>query len=301
MSKLALVRSWLPPATRPGSSLPSARHRHRHSALEEQDAQGGEPYLAVQGVTVRFGGVVANDGVTLTVERGTVTALIGPNGAGKSTLFDVITGARRPAAGVVVFCGEDVTDKPPHVRARMGIARTFQNLAIAKDMSVVENVYLGTARFLHYGAGAAVLHTPNVRKRDKEALQLAENSVHALGLDALCDERVGDLPYGDQRRVEIARALAMRPSLLLLDEPAAGMGIDESASMGRAVRAICETWGISVFVVEHDLDFVRSVASTTYVLDFGTVIAFGSTAEVLADARVQRAYMGKEVDDAGVA
>lgn len=259
--------------------------------------EGGN-VISVRDVTVRFGGLVANNDVSLNVTAGQITTLIGPNGAGKSTLFDVITGARIPATGSVAIAGQDVTRMSVHQRARLGVARTFQNLAVSKEMTVFENVQLGAARFLGYGAGAAILGLPTIRKRDRAVSQYAQECLAEFGLGNVSAVRVGSLPYGDQRRVELARALAMRPRVMLLDEPAAGMGPEETDLLALAVCKLRDERAMSVLVVEHDLDFVRRVGDIAYVLDFGTVMAHGTVAQVLADPDVQAAYMGKDAEDA---
>jgi ABC-type branched-subunit amino acid transport system ATPase component len=248
--------------------------------------------LEVEGVTVRFGGVVANDNVSLSCREGEITALLGPNGAGKSTLFDVITGARRPGSGRVVYGGADVTALPPQERARRGIGRTFQNLALARDLSVFDNVLLGAARFRRYGAVAAMLGLPRVRRDDRRLREITDRALETLGLTALAGVRAGTLPYGTLRRIEMARALALGPRLLMMDEPAAGLDHEETLELARAVLHIQQRWGISVLVVEHDLDFVRLVAGDAVVLDFGQVIAGGPVQQVLADPQVRRAYLG---------
>lgn len=248
--------------------------------------------LAVKGVTVRFGGVVANDDVSLTCAESRVTALLGPNGAGKSTLFDVITGARRPTQGTVTFAGRDISHLTPERRARLGVARTFQNLAVSPELTVLDNVVLGAARFRSYGPVRALLRSPEVRRNDRALSRIAAQTLKLLGLGDVADIPARGLPYGSLRRLEIARALALGPTLLLMDEPAAGMDRAESSELARAILAVKEAWDLSVLVVEHDLDFVRQIADQAHVLDFGQVIASGDLADVLADPAVRRAYVG---------
>ena len=248
--------------------------------------------LAVSEVTVRFGGVVANDAVSLSCRDAEITALLGPNGAGKSTLFDVITGARRPAAGSVSFLGEDVTALPPQRRARLGLARTFQNLAFARELSVYDNVLLGAARFRRYGPVSAMLRLPGVAADDRRLRLVATEMLSLLGLSELADVPAGELPYGLARRLEIARALALGPRVLMMDEPAAGMDREESAELAAALLAIRDRWAIAILVVEHDLEFVTLVADRAHVLDFGRVIATGTVADVMADPVVRSAYVG---------
>jgi branched-chain amino acid transport system ATP-binding protein len=248
--------------------------------------------LEVADITVRFGGVVANDHVALACGDGEVTALLGPNGAGKSTLFDVITGARRPAEGRVSFLGKDITALSPQRRARLGIARTFQNLALARDLSVYDNVLLGAARFRAYGPMAAMLRLPRVGHDDRRLRRVAGQMLELLGLAGMAEVTAGELPYGLLRRLEIARALALGPRFLMMDEPAAGMDRDESAELARALLAVRDRWGIPILVVEHDLEFVTLVADRAHVLDFGRVIASGPVAEVMEDPVVRQAYLG---------
>ena len=252
--------------------------------------------LSVDGVTVRFGGVVANDSVSLACPEIGITALLGPNGAGKSTLFEVITGARRPLAGRVVLDGADVTRLAPQDRARRGMARTFQNLALARDLTVFENVLVGAARFRRYGAAAALLGLPRVRRQDLVIERIATAAVETVGLSDVADRPAGTLPYGTLRRVEIARALALGPRLLMMDEPAAGMDRHETLELARALLAVQDRFGITMLVVEHDLDFVRLVADRAFVLDFGRIIASGPMPSVLADPAVRAAYVGSNAD-----
>jgi branched-chain amino acid transport system ATP-binding protein len=248
--------------------------------------------LSVEGVSVRFGGVVANDEVALACRQGEITALLGPNGAGKSTLFDVITGGRRPAAGRVVFGGRDITSFSPQRRAHLGISRTFQNLSLARELTVFENVLLGAARFRNYGPVAAMLAMPWVRKNDRALEEITRRAIDVVSLTPLADVRAGDLPFGDLHRVEIARALALDPALLMLDEPSAGMDREESMQLAQALLEIRRRWGVSILVVEHDLEFVRLVADQAFVLDFGSVIASGPIHVVLDDPTVRQAYLG---------
>jgi ABC-type branched-subunit amino acid transport system ATPase component len=262
--------------------------------------EGPEPseLLAIEDVTVRFGGVVANDRVSLTCRQGEITALLGPNGAGKSTLFDVVTGARRPMSGRVMFKGVDVTGLSAHGRARLGMARTFQNLSLARELSVFDNVLLGVARFRNYGPVSALLALPRVRRNDRMLRDLTLRALEVVGLTEVAEMRTGDLPFGDLHRVEIARAIAMAPTLLMLDEPSAGMDRAETLQLADALIRIRDRWGISILVVEHDLEFVRLVAERAFVLDFGQLIAGGSIEEVFNDAKVRAAYLGVEADNA---
>ena len=256
----------------------------------------GDVLLAVDGVTVRFGGLTANNDVTLRCRQGLVTALLGPNGAGKTTLFNVITGAQAVANGSVSFADVDVTKMPPHRRAQLGIARTFQNISLARDLSVFENVLVGAARYRTYSPLAALVRAPRVRQQDAVMCDITRRVLSTVGLRDIEDERAGNLSYGQLRRVEIARALAMGPRLLMLDEPTAGMDRAESAELARLLLDLRRRLDLTIFVVEHDIEFVHSVADHACVLDFGQVIAEGSVAEVLSSPAVQDSYLGTMAD-----
>ena len=264
-------------------------------AARESAEQASRPHdalLDVEGVTVRFGGVTANNDVSIWCRDARITALLGPNGAGKSTLFDVITGARKPESGHLVFDGQDVSSASVHHRARLGMGRTFQNLAVVRDMSVVENVMLGASRFRSYGIIPALLGLPRVRRTDRALKALAMKALEIVGLQDEADLLAGSLPYGDLRRMEIARALTLGPRLLLLDEPAAGMDQAETADLSSALVQIRDQWGLAILVVEHDLDLVRKVAEDAFVLDFGVILAGGPIAEVMQNPAVIAAYLG---------
>ncbi|MFZ6003226.1 MAG: ABC transporter ATP-binding protein [Actinomycetota bacterium] len=248
--------------------------------------------LEVVGVTVKFGGLVANDQVDLTVREGELAALIGPNGAGKTTLFNVITGAQAPTSGRVRFAGVDISDLPRVARARAGMGRTFQNLSLVSSLSVLDNATVGLGRFRRQGLLAAMLRVPGSVRQDERIRDIAASALEFVGLSVAANRTTGDLPYGDRRRLELARALALAPRLLLLDEPSAGMGPAETAELAATIRRARDRLGISVLVVEHDMSFVRSLAERTTVLDFGRVIAAGPTAEVLRDSQVVEAYLG---------
>jgi len=253
-----------------------------------------EPLLSVRDITVRFGGLVANDRVTLDVAPGEVSAIIGPNGAGKTTLFNVLTGAQPSTSGRVVYEGTDITHLSPRRRAHLGIARTFQNLALVPTLTVLENVSIGLGRYRRTGVLGALLRSPRTRAEDAVVDQIAYGALALTGLARDAHVPAGALSYGGRRRVEFARALAMRPRLLLLDEPSAGMGEAETEAFVDALRRAADALDLTVLVVEHDMTFVRSIATRTAVLDFGSVVTSGPTAEVLSDARVAEAYLGSQ-------
>lgn len=253
-----------------------------------------DPLLSIRGITVRFGGLVANDDVELDVPRGEVSAIIGPNGAGKTTLFNVITGAQRPTSGRLTFDGEDITDLPPRRRAGLGIARTFQNLALVPSLTVLENVSIGLGRFRRTGVFGALVRAPRTRAEDAMVDEVAWGALDLTGLTGDAHVRADQLSYGGRRRVEFARALAMRPRFLLLDEPSAGMAEDETAEFVDALRQAFDSLDLTVLVVEHDMTFVRAIATHIAVLDFGHVLTAGPTGTVLADQRVAEAYLGSQ-------
>ena len=254
--------------------------------------RAGKALLEATDVTVRFGGLVANDEVTLTVYEGEIAALIGPNGAGKTTLFNVITGLQPPTSGSVAFDGVDVTDAGPVQRARSGMSRTFQNLSLIPSLSVLDNTTVGLGRFRRAGLVSSMLRLPNATRQDRMIREASLGALEFVGMGASAHKLTADLPYGDRRRLELARALALMPKLLLLDEPSAGMDPHETADLARTIRRAREELGVTVLVVEHDMSFVRTLAEHTTVLEFGSVIAAGKTAKVLADPKVAEAYLG---------
>jgi branched-chain amino acid transport system ATP-binding protein len=248
--------------------------------------------LEAEGVTVRFGGVAANNGVSFWCTKGQITAVIGPNGAGKTTLFNAITGARLPDAGEITFLGQRVERMPAWKRARMGMARTFQNPALIPTATVLENVMIGASRYLRYGSLSAFLRLPRVATTDRELARIAQWALRATGIHEAQNRLAGNLPYGLVRRVEIARAIALGPELLLLDEPAAGMDHLETEELADLLVRTRDQWGLTILLVEHDLSLVKAVADRAFVLDFGEVIASGAVESVLHDPKVMEAYLG---------
>jgi branched-chain amino acid transport system ATP-binding protein len=253
-----------------------------------------EPALQVDRVTVRFAGVIALDGVSFTVGPRSIHAVIGPNGAGKSTLFNVVSGAYRPASGTVRFRGTDLTRLAPYRIAGLGVARTFQNIALLASETVEENLMLGRHHLTRSGFVTAALRTPSARREERRHRSRAREIAAYVRLDAHLGTPAGALPYGVQKRVEIARALCVEPALLLLDEPAAGMNAQETAVIAHLIRDIGTDLGIPVLLVEHDMGLVMGIADRVTVLDFGRRIAEGTPGEVQADPAVQRAYLGTE-------
>jgi branched-chain amino acid transport system ATP-binding protein len=257
-------------------------------------AKAGGPALAVSGVTVRFAGVTALDDVSFTVAPAAIHAVIGPNGAGKSTLFNVVSGAYRPVSGSVRFRGADLTRLRPHHIAGLGVARTFQNIALLAAETVEDNLMLGRHHLTRAGCVAAALRTPPARREDRRHRARAQEIAAFLGIGDRLEAIAGTLSYGDQKRVEIARALCVEPDLLLLDEPVAGMNAHETAVMGHLIRDIRDALEIPVLLVEHDMGLVMGIADRVTVLDFGRRIADGTPGEIQRDPAVQNAYLGTD-------
>ncbi len=250
--------------------------------------------LEVSRVSLSFGGVHALADVSLDVDPGTVTAVIGPNGAGKTSLYNVISGFYRPQRGGVRFDGRDITVVPPHRRAALGMARTFQNIALFRGLTVLDNIKLGAHHRLATGVlGAAWFLGRAAREEAALRRDLEEQVIDLLHLAAWRDAPVSALPYGVQKRVELARALAMRPRLLMLDEPVAGMNREEKEDMSRYILDVREAWGLTVLLIEHDVGMVMDLSDRVHVLDFGRKLASGTPAEVGADAAVVDAYLGQ--------
>ncbi|MGW0912656.1 ABC transporter ATP-binding protein [Streptomyces sp. NPDC002784] len=261
------------------------------------DRTTAPPVLAVRDVTVRFAGLTALDDVSFTVAPGTVHAIIGPNGAGKSTCFNVLSGLYRPASGTVSLGDTELTRLAPHRIATLGVARTFQNI-VTTEGTVADNLMLGRHILSRAGFTASALRLPSAVREQREHLAKAREIAELTGLGPHFDSPVALLSYGDRKRVEFARALCLEPSVLLLDEPVAGMNAAERARTAETIRAVRAELGLSVVLVEHDMGLVMRLADEVTVLDFGRVIAHGTPDEVRRDPEVLRAYLGTEATEA---
>jgi branched-chain amino acid transport system permease protein len=266
----------LPPPDRPDAAEPD-----------------GRPLLVLDGVSRSFGGLEALSQVEFQLQEGRIYGLIGPNGAGKTTLINLVSGLFPPSSGRIAWLGRDIHRRPAHRIARAGIARTYQNIQLFSDMTVVENVIVGRYTHMRTGLVTAFLRLPREFREERSARAEAMALLERLGLDSLAELRAGGLSYGDQRRVEIARALAMQPRLLLLDEPAAGMNEVETARLGEFIVDL-RRHGYTLLVVEHHMDLIMAVCDEIIVLNFGRKIAQGTPALVSRDEQVLEAYLGRD-------
>jgi len=251
-----------------------------------------EVLLNVDKIRKNFGGLVAVDNISFYVRRGQIKAIIGPNGSGKTTLFNLISGHYQPTSGSLYFYGFNITKWPAWKSASVGISRTFQNLALFTNMSVIDNVLMGVHIHTKAGFLSSVFRFPTFFKREKEARELALEKLSLLGISDIADKRCGDLPFGLQRLVEMARALAAEPRLLLLDEPASGLDIHDRNRLCEIIRQIRDE-GITILMVEHDMNITMSLAEEVIVLDSGKKICEGTPKEVQRDPEVIRIYLGE--------
>jgi branched-chain amino acid transport system ATP-binding protein len=256
------------------------------------------PLLQTDDLTLRFGAVTAFEGVSLSLAEGELLAVIGPNGAGKTSLFNVLSRVYRPTRGQMRYRGRDMTTMRLRDLAGAGIARTLQNLGLFRNLTVLDNVLLGRHHLMRTGALSGGVWLGQARSEERDHSAAAMEALQFCGIPEYAAHRVAALPYGIQKRVELARALAMEPSLLLLDEPVAGMSSAERREVVALVRRVHAERGLGIVLVEHDMGMVMQVAQRILVLDFGKVIALGSPAEVQRDERVVRAYLGEPPDDA---
>ncbi len=249
--------------------------------------------LEVKNLGIQFGGLRAVDGFHLSIEKGALYGLIGPNGAGKTTVFNLLTGVYTPNEGSIVLDGTDITGKSTIEVNKTGIARTFQNIRLFKAMPVLDNVKAGLHNQMHYSLFSSIFHTPAYRREEDAMNQKAMDILKVFDLDGYADVMAANLPYGQQRKLEIARAMATNPKLLLLDEPAAGMNPNETLELMNTIRFVRDHFDMTILLIEHDMKLVSGICEKLTVLNFGQVLCEGETSEVLKNPEVVKAYLGE--------
>ncbi len=264
--------------------------------LREED-MGKLPVLDVRNLGIDFGGLTAVDSFNITIGPTEISGLIGPNGAGKTTIFNLLTSVYQPTRGSILINGIDTKGMTTHKVNKLGIARTFQNIRLFTDMTALDNVKVGMHNEIKCSFLASLLHLPSYHKAEKAADKKAMELLDFMGLADVADQKAGSLPYGVQRRLEIVRALATNPSIILLDEPAAGMNPSETTELMHQIRRIRDTFHIAIFLIEHDMNLVMNVCEAIAVVNYGRIIAKGTPEEIRSDPAVIEAYLGREESD----
>lgn len=249
--------------------------------------------LEVTQLGISFGGLRAVDDLSMKIEKGGLVGLIGPNGAGKTTAFNMLTGVYRPTDGGIRLDGQNLIGKKPHEICKLGVARTFQNIRLFSKLSVLDNVKVGLHNEMTYSLVESMLHLGSYRKKERAMDEKAMEILKVFDLDRQADVLASNLPYGKQRKLEIARALATDPKLLLLDEPAAGMNPNETGELMETIKLVRETYGVTILLIEHDMKLVTGICEYLYVLNFGKLLAEGTPKEVLSNPEVITAYLGE--------
>ena len=260
--------------------------------MREQDV-GKLPVLDVRNLGIDFGGLTAVDGFNITIGPTEISGLIGPNGAGKTTIFNLLTGVYQPTRGSILIKGIDTKGMPTFKVNKLGIARTFQNIRLFNDMTALDNVKVGMHNEMKCSFAASLLRLPSYFKAEKKANKKAMELLEFMGLADIADQKAGSLPYGVQRRLEICRALASNPAVILLDEPAAGMNPSETAELMHQIRRIRDTFQIAIFLIEHDMNLVMNVCEGIVVVNYGKIIAKGTPEEIKNNPAVIEAYLGR--------
>ena len=260
--------------------------------MREQDV-GKLPVLDVRNLGIDFGGLTAVDGFNITIGPTEISGLIGPNGAGKTTIFNLLTGVYQPTRGSVLIKGIDTKGMPTYKVNKLGIARTFQNIRLFTDMTALDNVKVGMHNHIRCSFVESLLHLPSYRRSEEKANQKAMELLEFMGLADIADQKAGSLPYGVQRRLEIARALASNPAIILLDEPAAGMNPSETTELMHQIRRIRDHFQIAIFLIEHDMSLVMNVCEGIVVVNYGKIIAKGTPEEIKNNPAVIEAYLGR--------
>ena len=264
--------------------------------LREEDV-GKLPVLDVRNLGIDFGGLTAVDSFNISIGPTEIAGLIGPNGAGKTTIFNLLTGVYQPTRGSILINGIDTKGMPAHKVNKLGIARTFQNIRLFSEMTALDNVKVGMHNHIKCSFLSSLLRLPSYFKAEKKANQKARELLDFMGLADVADKKAGSLPYGVQRRLEIVRALASNPSIILLDEPAAGMNPSETTELMHQIRRIRDTFHIAIFLIEHDMNLVMNVCETIAVVNYGRIIAKGTPDQVREDPGVIEAYLGRTEED----